>query len=45
MSKNFGPNSANMVEMMGEDDCVERCKQKVMMLLGPDKAAEFDNII
>ncbi|MBN2367875.1 hypothetical protein JXC34_02575 [Candidatus Woesearchaeota archaeon] len=44
MSKFFGPATAAMVDSMGEDDCVAKCKAKVVALLGEDKAKEFDGI-
>lgn len=45
MGKLFGPATANKVDIMNEDTCVIECKQKVMMFLGPAKAAEFDKIV
>ena len=44
MLKFFGPATANLVDSMSEDDCVAKCKQKVLVMLGPDKAKEFDSI-
>jgi len=44
MAKLFGPATANLVDSMTEDDCVEKCKQKVTALLGEDKAKEFSSI-
>jgi hypothetical protein len=44
MLKFFGPATANMVDSMSEDDCVAKCKQKVTVMLGADKAKEFDKI-
>ena len=44
MAKFFGPATAKMVDTMGEDECVAKCKEKVKMFLGDDKAKEFDSI-
>jgi hypothetical protein len=44
MLKLFGPASADLVDSMSEDECVEKCKHKVLMLYGEDKAKEFDKI-
>ncbi len=44
MTKFFGPATANLVDSMAEEDCVEKCKAKVAGFLGEDKAREFDNI-
>lgn len=44
MLKLFGPASADLVDSMGEEDCVEKCRHKVLMLYGEDKAKEFDSI-
>lgn len=45
MQNFFGPATAKLVERtMSEDDCVDRCRQKVYAMLGSAKAKEFDNI-
>jgi monoamine oxidase len=44
MMKFFGPATANVVDAMGEDDCVQKCKEKVKAFLGEEKAKEFDSI-
>jgi hypothetical protein len=44
MTKLFGPATANIVDTMGEDDCVQKCRDKVKAFLGDEKAKEFDNI-
>lgn len=44
MAKFFGPATAALVDSMSEDDCVQKCKEKVKALLGEDKAKEFDSI-
>jgi hypothetical protein len=44
MVKFFGPASAATVDLMGEDDCITKCRTKVAGFLGEDKAKEFDNI-
>lgn len=46
MLKYFGPASAQMVDYMGddEDQIVAECKKKVLSLIGPGKAKEFDNL-
>ena len=44
MSQLFGPASANMVDTMGEDDCVQKCRDKVKNFLGDDKAKLFDGL-
>lgn len=44
MNKFFGPASAAMVDSMGEEECVEKCRTKVKGFLGEDKAKEFDEI-
>lgn len=38
----FGPASARMVDSMGESECVERCRAKVVETLGEEEAKEFD---
>jgi predicted nucleic acid-binding Zn ribbon protein len=44
MQKLFGPATANLVDTMDENTCVQQCRQKVTALLGAEKAKEFDNI-
>lgn len=44
MGKFFGPATAHLVDSMNEEECVQKCRDKVAGLLGPDKAKEFDNI-
>lgn len=44
MLKFFGHASATAVDSMSEEDCVAKCKAKVMGFLGEEKAKEFDNI-
>ncbi|MBN1793128.1 hypothetical protein JW826_05585 [Candidatus Woesearchaeota archaeon] len=44
MTKFFGPASAALVDSMGEDDCVDKCKTKVTAFLGAEKAKEFDSV-
>ena len=45
MSKYFGPNTAALVDQMSEEECVGKCKDKVKLLLGEEKAKEFDSIV
>ena len=45
MAKFFGPATANVVDAMSEEDCVQKCKDKVTAFLGAEKAKEFDKII
>ncbi|MFH0874976.1 MAG: hypothetical protein V1859_03500 [archaeon] len=44
MASFFGPATANLVEMMSEEECVAKCKENVLDFLGPEKAKVFDNI-
>jgi len=44
MSDFFGPATAEKVDAMDENNCVEQCKTIVTNFLGPEKAKEFDNI-
>ena len=44
MGKLFGPASATLVDTMSEDDCVQKCREKVSALLGEEKANLFDGI-
>ncbi|MFH0874657.1 MAG: hypothetical protein V1859_01880 [archaeon] len=44
MTKFFGPASAALVDTMSEEECVAKCKAKVLGFLGAEKAKEFDSI-
>ncbi|MDD1729356.1 MAG: hypothetical protein LUQ50_09835 [Methanospirillum sp.] len=44
MGSIFGPASAKLVLTMSEDNCVERCREKVAAFFGEEKAKEFDSI-
>lgn len=44
MSKFFGPASAKLVDAMTEEECVQKCREKVSAFLGEDKAKEFNKI-
>lgn len=44
MGRIFGPATANLVNAMSEEECVDKCKQKASAMLGPDKAKEFDKV-
>lgn len=44
MAKFFGPATANMVDTMSEEECVEKCKKRVEAFLGEEAAKEFDKI-
>ncbi|MCF7860722.1 hypothetical protein K9M79_00630 [Candidatus Woesearchaeota archaeon] len=44
MAKYFGPATAQLVDTMTEEDCVDKCKQRVSAFLGEDAAKEFDEI-
>ena len=44
MKKFFGEATAATVDSMTEEECVEKCRAKVVGFLGEDKAKEFDNI-
>jgi hypothetical protein len=44
MSKFFGPATANLVDSMSEEEVVQKCREKVMLFIGEEKAREFDNI-
>lgn len=44
MLKFFGPASAKLIDTMGEDECVAKCRTKVFGFFGEDKAKEFDLI-
>lgn len=43
MAKFFGPASAATVDRLSEDDCVKKCRDKVVAFLGEDQAKAFDN--
>ncbi len=45
MAKFFGPATANIVDSMSEDECVQKCREKVRAFLGEEKAKEFDGIV
>ena len=45
MAHFFGPATANIVDSMSEEECVQKCRDKVKAFLGEDKAKEFDKII
>lgn len=40
----FGPASAARVDEMSEDECVDKCKEKVGRLLGKRLLKKFDEI-
>lgn len=42
MLRYFGPASAALVDFMTEDECVEKCRKKIVAMLGEEKAKEFD---
>lgn len=44
MKQLFGPATANLVNSMPEEECVQKCKTKVDALLGAEKAKLFDAI-
>ncbi|MBN2015096.1 MAG: hypothetical protein JW778_07945 [Candidatus Altiarchaeota archaeon] len=44
MLRFFGPANSKLVDLMSEEDCVRKCRQKVAVLLGEDKAKLFDSI-
>jgi hypothetical protein len=44
MGRFFGPATANLVEIMSEEEVVPKCREKVKALLGEEKAKEFDKI-
>ena len=44
MKKYFGPASAALVDLMSEEECVPKCRQKVVAMLGEEKAKDFDSI-
>jgi hypothetical protein len=45
MSRLFGPATANMIDKFSEEECVQKCREKVIGFLGPEKAKLFDNIV
>ncbi len=44
MLKYFGPASAKMVDVMTEEECVEKCRAKIAGFIGEDAAKELDDI-
>ncbi|MDW7775737.1 MAG: hypothetical protein SCH39_05275 [Methanosarcinales archaeon] len=44
MAKFFGPASAATVDRLSEDECVQKCRDKVVAFLGEDQAKAFDKI-
>lgn len=44
MLKYFGPHTANKVDTMSEENCVEECRSIVINFLGEDKAEIFNTI-
>ena len=44
MAQFFGPATANLVDNMTEEDCVQKCRDKVRAFIGEDEAKEFDKI-
>lgn len=44
MLKFFGPASAALVDKMGEDECVDKCRKKVASFIGENMAKQFDSI-
>jgi len=44
MLKYLGPASAAVVDQMKDEECVEKCRLKIKMLFGEDRAKEFDII-
>ena len=44
MNEIFGPACAALVDNMTEDDCVEKCKEKIRVLLGKRLLKKFDEI-
>jgi hypothetical protein len=44
MARLFGPASANLVDSLSEEEVVQKCREKVLMFMGEEKASEFDNI-
>lgn len=45
MLKFFGPASAQVVDYMNENECVQKCREKVAGLLGAEKAKVFDGLV
>jgi hypothetical protein len=44
MAKCFGPAAANMVDTLTEEECVQKCRDKVKAFMGEEKAKAFDAI-
>ncbi len=44
MAKFFGPSTAALVDTMSEEECVQKCRDKVRGFLGEEKAKVFDTI-
>jgi monoamine oxidase len=44
MIKFFGPATANMVDSMSEEECVDKCRKRVETFLGEEAGKNFDNI-
>lgn len=44
MLKYFGPATANLVDRMSEEECIDKCRAKVRGFLGEEKAKVFDTI-
>jgi hypothetical protein len=44
MLKLFGPATAKSVDNMSENDCVTKCREKVLTFHGEEAAKEFDLI-
>lgn len=44
MVKYFGPATGALVDEMGEDEVVEKCRTKVAAFLGEDAAKAFDSL-
>ena len=40
----FGPATAAVVDNMGEDECVAKCRAKAAAMIGEDAAKKFDAI-
>ena len=44
MSNFFGPATEKMVDYMTEEDCFDRCRERVRVFMGEEKAEEFDKL-
>jgi monoamine oxidase len=44
MLQYFGPATASLVDQMNEDEVIQKCRQKVVAMLGEEKAKVFDTI-